>query len=111
MYTVQESSDIRQNLPVGTILHKQDPRVCREYPSSAFRLRAGDRVAISELNRGYKVYEVVDPDVMFSGAPCFTVKAGKSRPKRPLQHGADLVHKVDLTPADAPYQARGNRKR
>lgn len=111
MYSAQESSDIRQHLPVGTMLRAQDPRVCHDNPSSAFRLRAGDHVAVPVVNRGYRVYEVIDPDMMFGGAPCFTVKADKPHTKRTFQHCADLVHKLDLAPAPAPPSAHGSLKR
>ncbi len=101
MYSVpessSESSDVRRELPVGTILAKQDPRVCHSIPSSSYRLRAGDHVAIREGNHAYMVYKVIDPDVNSSIGPCFSVKAQKQT-QRTLQHGADLIHKLVLTP-------------
>ncbi len=108
MYSEREANDIKLNLPVGTTLRKKDPRVCHNDPSSAYRLRAGDHIAVPEGDRSYRVYEVIDTYVEFGESACFTAKCKKFCVKRHFQYRADLIHKLNLTPA---CNMVANRKR
>ena len=110
MYSEHESSVIRKKLPVGTILQKLDARVCHERPSSSYRLRAGDIVAVPESNHisSYRLHEVIDPDVQWMGAPCFSVKAKNIAHKRYFQHEFKEVVVIENSRAHTFSQPSGD---
>ena len=103
MYTVHESSEIREKLPVGTILSKSSQSVCHDSLINSYRLRTGDFVAVPKNYGRYKVVEVINADVKNFGFDGFCVdltgKAGKRGEQRFLQYGANLIRKLNLLPA------------